>query len=280
MKSSIVSPETATAPQPETERRPNYAVPAVDKALDVLELLSGQAVPMTQAQMARALGREPGELFRLLGALEARGYLRREANGGFVLTLKLFELSRTHSPHEQLLQAAAAPMRDLVERVRESCHLCVLHRDQVLVLHQVDSPTPIRLSVEPGSLHSAVDTISGRVLLANSSEVERDELLSRRAEYLRKSASERSAFLESLDKVREDGWAYAEGLRFVGGRDLCVPIGSVRTRTRAALTIASLKGAHGPDDLFELLPSLRQCADEIARLAGIDIAAPLSATGS
>ena len=68
--------------EPETERRPKYAVPAVEKALDVLELLSAQAVPMTQAQLCRALGREPSELFRLLSALEARGYLPGEGSGG------------------------------------------------------------------------------------------------------------------------------------------------------------------------------------------------------
>ncbi|MBB1604244.1 IclR family transcriptional regulator [Variovorax sp. UMC13] len=262
-----------TAPETDdtdAERRPKYAVPAVEKALDVLELLSAQAVPMTQAQLARALGREPSELFRMLSALEARGYLRREDNGGYVLTLKLFELSRTHSPHEQLLRAATAPMRELVDNIRESCHLSVLHRDQLLVLTQVDAPTSIRLSVEAGSLHSAVDTLSGQVLLANSPEDERDELLGRRAEYQRRSADERTAYLALLAKMRADGWGYAENARFVGGRDLSVPVGNPRGRTRAVLTIASLRGTHtAHDDLFDLLPRLQRCAEDIGRIAGI-----------
>ena len=256
--------------KPDAEARPKYAVPAVEKALDVLELLSEQAVPMTQAQLCRALGREPGELFRMLSALEARGYLRREDSGGYVLTLKLFELSRTHSPHEQLLRAAATPMRELVDYTRESCHLSVLHRDQVLVLTQVDSPTSIRLSVQSGSLHSAVDTLSGQVLLAFSPLDERDDMLGRRAEFLRLTAPERGALLAKLEKIRDDGWAYAEGARFVGGRDLGVPVGNPGARTRAVLTIASLRGTHTVhDDLFELLPRLRQCAEDIARIAGI-----------
>lgn len=254
----------------DTGSRPKYAVPAVEKALDILELLSAQAVPMTQAQLARALGREPGELFRMLSALEGRGYLRREDNGGYTLTLKLFELSRTHSPHDQLLRAATAPMRELVDTIRESCHLSVLHRDQLLVLTQVDAPTPIRLSVEAGSLHSAVDTLSGQVLLANSPEAERDDLLSRRAEFQRKTAQERTAYLAMLQKMKEDGWGYAENARFVGGRDLSVPIGTAQGRTRAVLTIASLQGTHtAHEDLFELLPRLRKCAEDIGRIAGI-----------
>lgn len=254
----------------DTERRPKYAVPAVEKALDVLELLSAQAVPMTQAQLARALGREPSELFRMLSALEARGYLRREDNGGYVLTLKLFELSRTHSPHQQLLRAATAPMRELGDHIRESCHLSVLHRDQLLVLTQVDAPTSIRLSVEAGSLHSAIDTLSGQVLLAHSPDDERDEVLARRAEFQRKSATERSAYLALLAKMRDDGWGYAENARFVGGRDLSVPVGNPRGRTRAVLTIASLRGTHtAHDDLFDLLPRLQKCAEDIGRIAGI-----------
>ncbi|RZI65708.1 MAG: IclR family transcriptional regulator [Variovorax sp.] len=265
MKSTATEPDDTDA-----ERRPKYAVPAVEKALDVLELLSAQAVPMTQAQLARALGREPSEIFRMLSALEGRGYLRREDNGGYVLTLKLFELSRTHSPHEQLLRAATAPMRELGDSIRESCHLSVLHRDQLLVLTQVDAPTSIRLSVEAGSLHSAVDTLSGQVLLANSPDAERDEVLARRAEFQRKSADERAVFLAMLAKMKADGWGYAENARFVGGRDLSVPVGHPLGRTRAVLTIASLRGTHtAHDDLFDLLPRLQKCADDIGRIAGI-----------
>jgi len=269
MNSSKTKPSSPATAKEEAPSRPKYAVPAVDKALDVLELLSAQAVPMTQAQIARALGREASELFRLLGALEARGYLRRDTSGAYVLTLKLFELSRTHSPHEQLMQAAALPMREFAEQARESCHLSILHRDQVLVLAQVDGPMPLRLSVESGTLHSVVETISGQVLLANSSPQERETILATRAEYLRLSAPERDGFLERLDRIRRDGWAYAEGLRFIGGRDLGVPVGAPGAHTRAVLTVASLKGKYGLEDLFDILPQLQRCAADIARLAGI-----------
>lgn len=248
--------------------RSKYSVPALEKALDVLEYLAEQAVPLTQAQLARALGREPGELFRMLNCLEARGYLRRDDAGGYQLTLKLFELSRTHSPHEQLIEVAAPLMRDLVDRIRQSCHLSVLHRGQVLVLAQVESPQPVRLSVQVGSLHSPVNTVSGALLLARLGVTERTELLAHHADYLRMSAGERLQFNERLAQVRADGWAYAEGARFVGGLDIGVPIGHEGNLTRAALTVAALKSQDGPD-LFEVLPRLQQCATDIARLCGL-----------
>jgi DNA-binding IclR family transcriptional regulator len=258
----------STAADPESSPRSKYAVPALEKALDVLEYLSGEAVPLTQAQLARALGREPGELFRMLNCLELRGYLRRNEAGAYQLTLKLFELSRTHSPHEQIIDVALPLMHDLVDRVRQSCHLSVLHRDQVLVLAQVESPQPVRLSVQVGSLHSPITTVSGVLLLARLGPTELTETLARQADYLRMGAAERQQFTDRLARVRADGWAYAEGARFVGGLDLGVPVGREGNLTRAALTIAALKGPDGPD-LFDVLPRLKQCAGEIARLCGL-----------
>src|SRR5690606_27463368 len=84
--------ESRASNDPATRREKTlYSVPSVDKVLDILELLSSERVPMTRAQIARALGRSPSELFRLLTVLERRHYVRRdEGSGGYSLTLRLF----------------------------------------------------------------------------------------------------------------------------------------------------------------------------------------------
>ena len=131
------------------ESPPAYQVPALEKGLDILECLAGQGVPLTQSQLARALGRGPNEVFRMLVCLERRGYIQRDASSGaYSLTLRLFELSHTHSPYQGLLRAAARPMQRLTERVLESCHLSVIQRGKLLVLAQEESPRPLRLSVD------------------------------------------------------------------------------------------------------------------------------------
>jgi DNA-binding IclR family transcriptional regulator len=182
--------------------------------------------------------------------------------------LKLFELSRTHSPYEELLKVAQPLMRGLAEGLRESCHLSVLHRDRVLVLAQEESPKPFRLSVEVGSLHSPLHTTSGRVLLANTEDKERDQLLERQAEWRREKPSARDSFLKQLVSVRSRGYEKAEGERFVGGLDIGVPVGSAESSIRAALTIATLKEKGGPS-LESMLPALRDCAEAMAIQAGL-----------
>lgn len=251
------------------ERRTKYSVPALEKALDVLEYLSDQAVPLTQAQLARALKRQAGEIFRMLACLESRGYLRREpVSGAYSLTLKLFELSRTHSPYEVLLKAAQPLMRGLSEDLRESCHLSVLHRERVLVLAQEESPKPFRLSVEVGSQHSPMHTTSGRVLLANMEPDECEELLTHDLEWRREKPATRAQFLKRLAAIRSRGYERSEGERFVGGLDIGVPVGLPGSSIKAVLTIATLKEKGGPS-LDTMLPQLKACADVIAVHAGL-----------
>lgn len=257
------------APTPPAKHA-KYAVPALEKGLDILEHLSDQAVPMTQAQLARALGRQPGELFRMLSYLEQRGYLYRDqASGGYSLTLKLFELSRRHSPHDALLLAALPQMSRLTEEIREPCHLSVLHRDRLLVLSQSESPNPFRLSVEVGSMHSPVTTVSGRILLAHMPPAELETFLQRQPDYLTMTTAQRQDFHDHLALIRERGFDHSDSERFIGWLDLGVLVGARDARTQATLTLAALKRPDVPN-LLHMLPQLNQYAAEITRQAGLD----------
>src|SRR5687768_866834 len=155
-----------------------YAVPALEKGLDLLEALAAQPEPRSQSDLARALGRSPSEIFRMLACLERRGYVVKEpASGRYRLTLRLFELAHTHTPVDHLLHAAEGPMRDLARRVRESVHLSALSDGRLLVLSQVESQNRTRVSVEVGARFPVVRNASGRILLANVGQEELRALL-------------------------------------------------------------------------------------------------------
>ena len=91
-----------------------FQVPALAKGLDILEALAFAIEPQSLTDLAHILGRSKNEIFRMLGYLEARGYIIKEdRSGNYYLSLKLYELSHTHSPLEQLLKAATRPMEEL-----------------------------------------------------------------------------------------------------------------------------------------------------------------------
>ena len=54
-----------------------YRAPALDKGLDILELLAGTADGLSQAEIAKALDRTPNEIYRMLDRLVRRDFVRR-----------------------------------------------------------------------------------------------------------------------------------------------------------------------------------------------------------
>ena len=131
---------------------PEYAVPALDKALDVLELLADQGGGLTQAAIATGVGRSVNEIFRVLQRLERRGWIYRDRTSGL------------HPPLRGLIELALGPMRRLAETTRQSCNLSVLDADQVRVIAQVESPADFGFRVRVGAQFPRESTASGITL--------------------------------------------------------------------------------------------------------------------
>lgn len=131
---------------------PDYPVPPLDKALDILELLAGRSGGLSQAVIADAVGRSVGQVFQVLQTLEARGYLIREERSGlYSLSVQLFELAHQQEPLRGLETAALPAMRAFVDDVQQSCNLGVLAAGRGLVLAQVESPVNFGFRVRVGS---------------------------------------------------------------------------------------------------------------------------------
>lgn len=143
---------------------PEYSVPALDKALDILELLADSPEPLTQTAIAEATGRSVGQLFRVLVTLERRGFVVRERSGGYVLGTRLFDLAHRHEPLRGLRAAALPVMHELADAVRQSCNLAVLDGDRVRVVAQIESPADFGYRVRVGALFDAATTATGEVL--------------------------------------------------------------------------------------------------------------------
>jgi DNA-binding IclR family transcriptional regulator len=146
---------------------PEYAVPALDKALDILELLAEQRSGLSQLEIARATDRSAAQIFRVLSTLERRGYLHRDRQSGlYTLTLRMFDLAHRQEPLRSLDAAALAPMRRLAETTRQSCNLSVIDAGRVRVVAQVESPEDFGFRVRVGALFPLETTATGAVIAA------------------------------------------------------------------------------------------------------------------
>ena len=91
--------------------KPNYSAPALDKGLDILEILAKTVMPMTMSEISEKAGRSRGEIFRMLQVLESRRYItRNDAGDGYLLTNKLFMLGMERPPVKGVVETALPAM--------------------------------------------------------------------------------------------------------------------------------------------------------------------------
>lgn len=160
-----------------SDSAPEYAAPALEKGLDILELLADQPGGLSQSEIAEAVGRSVGQIFRVLATLERRGYVARDRQSGlYTFSMKVFDLAHRHPPLRGLITIATGPMRELAEAVRQSCNLSVLDAGRVRVIAQVESPADFGYRVRVGALFDVESTATGLVLTAGEAVVRPDAL--------------------------------------------------------------------------------------------------------
>src|SRR5256885_13360850 len=201
-----------------------YAVPALDKGLDVIELLARESEGLTLNEIARVLGRTSSELFRMVNALSRRGYIIQRDNDRYSLTLKLFELAHRHKPIKSLTAAAAPLMRELVNRTLQSCHLTVFHAGRVMVVAEIDSPERWAFGLKVGAEVGLTDTASGYVLLAFQDDAGRRSMIASHQEVEGELDVRQAQLLTVVRDVARNGYAQIQSRQIRGVTNIAFPV--------------------------------------------------------
>ncbi|MBU1358719.1 MAG: IclR family transcriptional regulator [Gammaproteobacteria bacterium] len=237
MSTSRLSP----SPPPAASNETTYSAPALEKGLDILELLANEADGLTQGAIAQRLERSTAEIFRMLSVLERRGYLNRHPDGSYRLSLRLFELAHRHPPLQRLLNVALPAMQELAQQTRQSAHLVIHYAQRILVVAQVDSPEPMGFGVRLGAnFPFRPDRASSRVLSAFQPAAVQEALIAELIDNspVRLSASKVRA---DLADILRKGFHMASSDTTTGVTDLCAPIFDHSDGAVAALTVPYLK---------------------------------------
>ncbi|MEV8467520.1 IclR family transcriptional regulator [Fluviibacterium sp. DFM31] len=249
-----------SAATPDTKEK--SAVPAVEKALDVLEVLADSAQGMTMNEIVETLGRTMGELYRVVVYLADRGYVEQNPDTGrYALTMRLFELSHRHEPTERLVRNAIPLLERIADRTEQSCHLGIVNRSNVLVLASVRSPRPASYSVRTGAIFPAIKTSTGNVILAFSGKDTQRRYIGRL------SPEDRAGLKERFDVIFRKGYEDWPSEIVEGVQNLCVPVFD-KLGVVAALTIGFIDQSNPPMTPEEALTELRVAGDELTQSLG------------
>ncbi|MFB9569839.1 IclR family transcriptional regulator domain-containing protein [Saccharopolyspora hordei] len=216
------------------------AVPAVERAFDVLELFL-DAPELSAPEITAQLGLPRTTVHELVGTLSERGYLMPAGRGSnkFRLGVRGFQLGSAYAERLDLAREGQLVAEEIAERCQETVHVGVREGTEVLYVAKVDSSHPVRMVSAVGRRLPAHCTAVGKALLSALSREEVDELYgNRRLKAMTEhSITTRKALRAELDQIAEDGVAreYCESNEAVA----CVA-SPVRDHTGAVVAAISI----------------------------------------
>ena len=238
-----------------------YRAPALDKGLDILELLATQPQGLTRSQIVKDMARSPNEIYRMLERLVARQYVTRSASGDrYALSLKLFAMAHAHPPLNRLVNQALPVMDDFACRAEQSCHMGVYDRGNVLIAAQINSPRGWSFSVQRGARVGLLDTASGHMLLAYADADSRQRMLAEHRPLDGEVPVTDDGLAQTLAAIRAQGYVERDSAQSFGVVDISFPILAPDNTALATLTCPYIRRIDrhvGPD-----LAAVRACLRE------------------
>ena len=245
-----------------------YRAPALDKGLDILELLAGSPSGMNQAEIAKDLGRTSNEIYRMLDTLVRRHYVTRSPEGDrYMLSLKLLVLANQHPPRRRILDIAEPLMRALCVQSEQSAHLATWEDGDLVIVSSFSAPGNWRQSLRTGSVIGIYNTGSGRVLAAFQSPERRQQMIRDHRLVPGEVQPNEASFLKQLDDIKAKGCTVEPSGTVHGTTNISFPILDPSGNAITALTcpfIERIDGYPAPN-LEEVTEIMRTAAAEIGR---------------
>jgi sugar lactone lactonase YvrE/DNA-binding IclR family transcriptional regulator len=235
---------------------------ALDKAFALVDQIAASSAPPTAAELGAATGLPRSTLFRLLSALEARGYVRRDKRErGWRLGFRLFELAQGAWTGFDLHDAAEGEIARLPELTGETVQLATLDGSDCVIVGGADGTQAIRHAASLGQRTTWHASAGGLALVAFAEGAVRSALLAALPERSRQGLE------ASLELTR--GRGYAVGTDGGDGvADLAAPVLDVRGNAAAALALAGPAFRLDDRRLHALAPVLMAAARRVSHNAG------------
>ena len=214
-------------------------VRSVQRALDILSLLTEERPSITVREVVAATGLAKTTVIRLIQTLEQMGLLWATSNG-YMAGPGLWRWAHLARSSWELPPETKRMMRDLAQRDRETVNVYVA-RDIVRVcIAQQESPQPLRHVVHVGDELPMWGGASAKVLLRNAT----PGLLTRVARSSPYGEQHVRRLQEWIDEATHQGFAVSHGEREEGLSAVAVPV-----LGRSGTVVAAL-GLSGPSLRF------------------------------
>jgi DNA-binding IclR family transcriptional regulator len=226
-------------------------IKSIEKALDLLELLSDNKKEMGITEIGKELHMGFSTIHRIVTTLKYRGYIvQNQQTSKYMLGTKLFILGCKVQNTTKIIKVITPFLQRLSENTNETINFAILEGREAIYLFKIESKETLKAGVEVGTKVAAHCTSLGKVLLAFRPEQEFTMLYPNENEKLTtftpKSISSVEELKKCLKKIKKQGYAIDKEEFKIGVNCIGVPIINNEGKAIAAISIS------GPVPRFNL----------------------------
>jgi DNA-binding IclR family transcriptional regulator len=247
-----------------------YSVPALDKAIAILELLASSQDELTITEIHSELRLPKASVFMILNVLESYQVVTRNASGRYSIGVKLYNLGMSYMTKMDLKKVARPHMEQLSKDTGFTSHLGILVDGKVMFVKKVEQKSFIKFSTFEGMTSDIHISSLGKAMAAYLPEAQLDDILVQHGmgRYTPNTIVSPEVFKNVLASFRETGYSIEDEEGELGVRCIGAPIFDYEGKAIAAVSITALRS----DLLLDIIPAtgekVRRAAEAISSQLG------------
>jgi DNA-binding IclR family transcriptional regulator len=248
-----------------------YVVPAVERAVIILQLLAQEPNGLTISQITQRLTVPKSTVFTILTTLKQYRLVERvEETGQFRLGMELFTLGSTVVERLNVRSAAYPTLKRLAQSTGMAVHLGIMDQGEVVYIEKIEDQGPIKISSAVGRRMGIYCTALGKAMLAQLSEAEL-QLFFRGRDLLQRTPNTLTsleALRADLARTRERGYAFDDEENELSIRCLGAPIFNHRREVACAISLSGPRNRISTENINALAQQVIEAASEISQNLG------------
>lgn len=219
-----------------------YNVPALEKAVRILDLVAQSSHELSASEICSALAIPKATAFLLLTVLERYELLKKNANGRYAIGIKLYKLGLSYIPELDIVKVAHPHLEALMHTTSFTAHAGILDDGRILFVDKVEPNAFVRFSTFPGMRSDIHMSSLGKAIAAYLPQEQVQHIISTvgLGAYTPKTITDPARFATELAHIRATGYAVEDEEGELNVRCIGAPIFDVSNKIVAALSITAL----------------------------------------
>ncbi|OGV62152.1 MAG: hypothetical protein A2283_00140 [Lentisphaerae bacterium RIFOXYA12_FULL_48_11] len=249
-----------------------YRIPAVEKMLAIVELLSNEVRCFSISELAKRLSISKNMAFRIVKYLEQQGYLEGEnGSGGYQLGKGFYRIGVKMAGRYELTERAHTHLCWLSQQTGETASIQAPAGDKVMVMDVVYPPSDYYFYLNVGTKLLYHCNAMGKCILAFMEKEEINKIIpAQLTTYTPNGIQTRAELMKHLESVKETGLGYDREEYVPGIYCIASPVLNIHGQVVAGVGITGLVARIDNHNRSEFERLVREAGRRISSALGYE----------